>query len=133
MNLEKNHNPHPEDDLKHFQTLSFLMSSWLAIICTANWGSSLSICLTRSTLTSILLVQYLLLLELSFISSCSPLNLLWHFKHVLVTEFLLTGPKCAGLFLLGIHRLFFSAHFWTILKRSVNKSIWKQKGTVAES
>ena len=74
----------PEDMLKssviYFQTCSFFMSGWLAIIQMVNQHSLHPTCLTHSTLISVRLVESFPLLESSFTSSCSSLNLFVPFK-----------------------------------------------------
>ena len=63
------------------QTLFFFMSSWLKIIQTVNRQPPDITNLIYSTLTSVLLVESLLLLEPSFISSRLSLNPLSHWKR----------------------------------------------------
>ena len=69
------------------------MFSWFAIIRTVNWQSPQTICFTRSTLTSVLLVECLPLRELSFSPSQPSLNLLDH-SETRVHDIMLTPYTC---------------------------------------
>ena len=103
----------PKSSVIIFQTLSFVKSSWLAIFWTVNQQSPRTICLTHLTLTSVLLVEGLPLLESSSTSShpslisCATQKHVcatWLYLHapaeafqVLVTEFSPTAPVISGL------------------------------------
>ena len=65
----------PKCSMIIFQTLSFFMSSWLAIIWIVNQWLPHTTCYTHSSMTSDLLVEGLPLSESSFTSSYSSLNL----------------------------------------------------------
>ena len=75
-----------------FKTLSFFMSSWLVIIETVNWHLAHTTYVTRLMLTSVLLVEGLLLLESSFISSQPSFKLLVSFKNVFAIRCYLYTP-----------------------------------------
>ena len=82
-----------------FQTLSFFMSSRLAVIQTINQRLLQTICFTHSAFTSVLLVEGLPLLESSSTSLCPSLNLFCHSKKMcswryIISKHLLKHFKC---------------------------------------
>ena len=84
----------PKSSVIIFQTLSFFKSIWLAIIRTVNRQSPCTTCFTHSTLTSVLLVEGLPLLESSSTSSHSALNLLCH-SETHVSDMVLSPYTCS--------------------------------------
>ena len=126
-----------------FQTLSFFMFSWLAIIQTVNQHLPHTTCFICLMLTSVLLVESLLLLESFFISFCLFLNLLCYSKmcvqHGIISIHSLKYFKCLWwsfhqldkkfqfYTLLSVHHLFLSTQSWTTWKRYVNKSMLKMQ------